>query len=152
MSIYYTSVALFEEIKGRKTLACGTVWCNRVGLPKKRCYLKEKEVARRTAFFSHNSGIKYIVFPGFLVYRHELISFSRCGSSRKVVFYNFEVFWYLYGGKIGYNGIPLLPLGGPDGSIGNSIFTGLSNTTLLHTARYWQYCITWYDIAALVTI
>ena len=51
MKICYTSVALFEEIKEIKTLASGTVWCNRVSLPKKRHDLKEKEVARRTDFF-----------------------------------------------------------------------------------------------------
>ena len=51
MKICYTSVVLFEEIKEIKTLASGTVWCNRVSSPKKRRDLKEKEVARRTDFF-----------------------------------------------------------------------------------------------------
>jgi len=27
--------------------------------------------------------------------------FRRCGSSRRVVFYNFEVFWYLMAKKLG---------------------------------------------------
>ena len=31
---YYTSVALFEKLEDKKTLACGTVRSNRVGLPK----------------------------------------------------------------------------------------------------------------------
>ena len=46
MDNYYTSVALFqfEEMEERKTLACGTVRSNRVGLPKEICDLKEKEV------------------------------------------------------------------------------------------------------------
>ena len=39
---YYTSVALFEELGDRKTLACGTVRSNKVGLPKEICGLKEK--------------------------------------------------------------------------------------------------------------
>ena len=34
MDNYYTSVGLFEELEGRKTLACGTVRSNRLGLPK----------------------------------------------------------------------------------------------------------------------
>ena len=42
MDNYYTSVALFEELEDRKTLACGTVRSNRVGLPKEICGLKEK--------------------------------------------------------------------------------------------------------------
>lgn len=46
MDNYYTSVVLFqfEEMEGRKTLACGTVRSNRVGLPKEICDLKEKEL------------------------------------------------------------------------------------------------------------
>ena len=34
MNNYYKSVGLFEELEGRKTLACGTVRSNRLGLPK----------------------------------------------------------------------------------------------------------------------
>ena len=44
MDNYYTSVGLFEELEGRKTLACGTVRSNRLGLPKDICDLKAKEV------------------------------------------------------------------------------------------------------------
>ena len=44
MDNYYTSVWLFEEREGRKTLACGTVRSNRLGLPKDICDLKAKEV------------------------------------------------------------------------------------------------------------
>ena len=40
MDNYYTSVALFQELEDRKTLACGTMWSNR--LPKEICELKEK--------------------------------------------------------------------------------------------------------------
>ena len=42
MDNYHTSVSLFEELEDRKTLACGTVWSNRVGLLKEICGLKEK--------------------------------------------------------------------------------------------------------------
>ena len=42
MDKYYTSVALFQELEDRKTLACGTMWSNRVRLPKEICELKEK--------------------------------------------------------------------------------------------------------------
>jgi len=42
MDKYHTSVSLFEELEDRKTLACGTVWSNRIGLPKEICGLKEK--------------------------------------------------------------------------------------------------------------
>ena len=38
----FTSVALFEELEDRKTLACGTMWSNSVRLPKEICELKEK--------------------------------------------------------------------------------------------------------------
>ncbi|XP_068723941.1 piggyBac transposable element-derived protein 4-like [Montipora capricornis] len=41
---YYTSVGLFEELKDRKTLACGTVRSNRLGLPKDIWDLKAKEI------------------------------------------------------------------------------------------------------------
>ena len=41
---YYTSVALFEELEERKTLACSTVGSNRVALPRDICNLKEKAV------------------------------------------------------------------------------------------------------------
>ena len=44
MDNYYTSVALFEELEERKTLACGTVRSNRVNLPREICGLKEKAV------------------------------------------------------------------------------------------------------------
>ena len=44
MDNYYTSVALFEELEERKTLACGTVRSNRVNLPREICGLKEKVV------------------------------------------------------------------------------------------------------------
>ena len=44
MDNYYTSMGLFEELEGRKTLACGTVRSNRQGLPKDICDLKAKEV------------------------------------------------------------------------------------------------------------
>ena len=44
MDNYYTSVALFEEMEERKTLACGTVRSNRKGLPNEICDLNEKEV------------------------------------------------------------------------------------------------------------
>ena len=44
MDNYYISVGLFEELEGRKTLACGTVRSNRLGLPKDICDLKAKEV------------------------------------------------------------------------------------------------------------
>ena len=44
MDNYYTSVGLFEELEGRKTLACGTVRSNRLGLPKDICDLKAKDV------------------------------------------------------------------------------------------------------------
>ena len=43
MDNYYTSVALFEELQ-RKTLACSTVWSNRVALPREICDVKEKVV------------------------------------------------------------------------------------------------------------
>ena len=43
MDNYYTSVGLFEELEGRKTLACGTVRSNRLGLPEDICDLKAKE-------------------------------------------------------------------------------------------------------------
>ena len=42
MDKYYTSVALFQELEDRKTLACGTMWSNRVRLPKEICELQEK--------------------------------------------------------------------------------------------------------------
>ena len=38
-----TSVALLEEPKERKTLACGTVRSNTWGLPKEICGIKEKK-------------------------------------------------------------------------------------------------------------
>ncbi|XP_015748429.1 PREDICTED: piggyBac transposable element-derived protein 4-like [Acropora digitifera] len=41
---YYTSVALFEELEERKTLACGTVRSNRVALPREICGVNEKAV------------------------------------------------------------------------------------------------------------
>ena len=44
MDNYYTSVGLFEELEGRKTLACGTVRSNGLGLPKDICDLKAKDV------------------------------------------------------------------------------------------------------------
>ena len=44
MDNYYTSVALFEELEERKTLACGTVRSNRSGLPREICGAKEKKV------------------------------------------------------------------------------------------------------------
>ena len=44
MGNYYTSVALFEELEERKTLACGIVRSNRSGLPKEICGLKEQKV------------------------------------------------------------------------------------------------------------
>ena len=44
MDNYYTSVGLFEGLEGRKTLACGTVRSNRLGLPKDICDVKAKEV------------------------------------------------------------------------------------------------------------
>ena len=44
MDNYYTSVALFEELQERKTLACGTVTSNRSGLPKEICGPKEQKV------------------------------------------------------------------------------------------------------------
>ncbi|XP_068754290.1 piggyBac transposable element-derived protein 4-like [Montipora capricornis] len=44
MDNYYTSVALFEELEERKTLACGTVRSNRVALPREICGVKEKAV------------------------------------------------------------------------------------------------------------
>ena len=44
MDNYYTSVALFEELEERKTLACGTVRSNRVDLPREICGLKERAV------------------------------------------------------------------------------------------------------------
>ena len=44
MDNYYTSVALFEELEERKTLACGTVRSNRSGLPKEICGIQEKKV------------------------------------------------------------------------------------------------------------
>ena len=40
MDNYCTSVGFFEELEGRKTLACGTVRSNRLGLPKDICDLK----------------------------------------------------------------------------------------------------------------
>ena len=43
MNNYYKSVGLFEELGGRKTLACGTVRSNRLGLPKDICDLKAKK-------------------------------------------------------------------------------------------------------------
>ena len=55
MGIYYISVALFEELENRKTLACGTVRSNRVGLPKEICRLKEKcvkELERGESLYS----------------------------------------------------------------------------------------------------
>ena len=44
MDNYYTSVALFEELVERKTLACGTVRSNFVALPTEICGVKEKAV------------------------------------------------------------------------------------------------------------
>ena len=44
MDNYYTSMGLLAELEGRKTLACGTVRFNRLGLPKEICDLKAKEV------------------------------------------------------------------------------------------------------------
>ena len=44
MDNYYTSVALFEELEERKTLACWTVRSNRSGLPKEICGIQEKKV------------------------------------------------------------------------------------------------------------
>ena len=44
MDNYYTSVALFEELEERKTLACGTVRSNRSGLPNEMCGIQEKKV------------------------------------------------------------------------------------------------------------
>ena len=44
MDNYYTSVAFFEELEERKTLACGKVRSNRVDLPREICGLKEKAV------------------------------------------------------------------------------------------------------------
>ena len=41
---YYTSVALFEELEERKTLACGIVRSNRSGLLKEICGILEKKV------------------------------------------------------------------------------------------------------------
>ena len=56
-------------------------------------------------FFGHNSGIKYLVFPWFWVFSSwtwiKRLFFSQSGSSCRVVFYNFEVFWYLMGKKSG---------------------------------------------------
>jgi len=47
MDNYYTSVALFEELEERKTLACETVRSNRSGLPKAMCGLKESQTAKK---------------------------------------------------------------------------------------------------------
>ena len=44
MDNHYTSVGLFEELEGRKTLACGTVRSNRLGLPKDICGVKSSKV------------------------------------------------------------------------------------------------------------
>ena len=44
MDNYYTSVALFEELEERRTLACGTVRSNRVALPREICGVNEKAV------------------------------------------------------------------------------------------------------------
>ena len=44
MDNHYTSVGLFEELEGRKTLACGTVRSNRLGLPKDICDVKSSKV------------------------------------------------------------------------------------------------------------
>ena len=44
MDNYYTSVQLFEDLEERRTLACGTVRSNRVGLPKEICGVKEQKV------------------------------------------------------------------------------------------------------------
>ena len=44
MDNYSTSVALFEELEERKTLACGTVRSNRADLPREICGSKEKAV------------------------------------------------------------------------------------------------------------
>ena len=44
MDNHYTSVRLFEELEGRKTLACGTVRSNRLGLPKDICDVKSSKV------------------------------------------------------------------------------------------------------------
>ena len=44
MDKYYTSVALFEESEGRKTLACGTVRSNRVAFAREICNVKVKAV------------------------------------------------------------------------------------------------------------
>ena len=46
MDNYCTSVPLIEELEDRKTLACGTVRSNRVGLPKEICGLKEECVKK----------------------------------------------------------------------------------------------------------
>ena len=42
--LFINNKCLFEELEGRKTLACGTVRSNKVGLPKDICDLKAKEV------------------------------------------------------------------------------------------------------------
>ena len=41
-NIYNISVALFEELEERKTLACGTVQSNRVASPREICDAKER--------------------------------------------------------------------------------------------------------------
>ena len=60
---------------------------------------------RYMLFFCHSSGIKDLVFPWFWVFSSwtwiKRLFFSRSGSSCRVVFYNFEVFWYLMGRKSG---------------------------------------------------
>ena len=44
MDNYITSVGLFEELEGRKTLACSTLRSNRLGLPKDFCDVKSNQV------------------------------------------------------------------------------------------------------------
>lgn len=64
-------------------------------------------------FFLSQFGYELSFFVDFRysVYRQiKFLFFSRGGSSYRVVFYNFEVFWSLMTKKIGYIGGPIIPL------------------------------------------
>ena len=65
MDKYHTSVSLFEELEDRKTLACGTVWSNRIGLPKEICGLKEKcvkELERGESLYRQKGRLTFVTW------------------------------------------------------------------------------------------
>ena len=65
MDNYYTSFALFEELEDRKTLACGTMWSNRVKLPKTICGPKEKcvkELERGESLYRQRGRLTFVTW------------------------------------------------------------------------------------------